>query len=104
MLFRSKSGTKVTWVSEDFLAAQNEQFDLTPWSPLKGDSAAVSLTPTKAAEKAGLTCRPLADTVRDTLRWFQSLPAERQQGLHAALDRQKEADTLRAWHKANKKG
>jgi len=101
-----KSGTTVTWVSEDFLAEhwQNEQVDLPPWAPLKGDLAAVSLTPTKAAEQAGLTCRPLADTVRDTLRWFQSLPAERQQGLHAALDPQKEADTLHAWHQANKKG
>jgi 2'-hydroxyisoflavone reductase len=36
--------------------------------------------------------------VRDTLAWFQSLPAERQAKLRAGLDPHKEADTLRSWH------
>jgi 2'-hydroxyisoflavone reductase len=100
-----KSGTKVTWVPEDFLTThlKPEELDMTPWSPTKGEMAAASLIPTKAAEKTGLTCRPLADTVGDTLAWFQSLPAERQEKLHAVLDPQKEADTLRAWHEANTK-
>jgi 2'-hydroxyisoflavone reductase len=99
------SGTWVTWVPEDFLAARwkPEELDLAPWGPLKGDFAAESLTPTKAAEKTGLTCRPLADTVRDTLAWFQSLPAERQAALHPVLDPQKEADMLHAWHEAHTK-
>jgi hypothetical protein len=71
---------------------------------MKGDEAGASLTPTKAAEGTGLTCRPVADTVRDTLAWFRSLPAERQEKLHAILDPQKEADTLHAWHETNTKG
>jgi len=100
-----KSRTKITWVTEDFLAAhwKPEELDMPPWSPMKGDVAGASLTSTKAAEKAGLTCRPLADTVRDTLTWFQSLPAERQGKLRPILDPQKEADTLHAWHDANTK-
>ncbi len=99
------SGTTVTWVPEDFLAAhwKPEEMDLPPWSPTKGDMAGASLTLTKAAERAGLTCRPLSDTVRDTLTWFQSLPAERQEKLHAILDPQKEAETLHAWHEKNTK-
>jgi 2'-hydroxyisoflavone reductase len=48
--------------------------------------------------KTGLRSRPLEITVRDTLAWFQTLPAERQAKLRAGLDPQKEADTLRAWH------
>jgi 2'-hydroxyisoflavone reductase len=36
--------------------------------------------------------------VRDTLAWFQTLPAERQAKLHAGLDAAKEAETLKAWH------
>jgi 2'-hydroxyisoflavone reductase len=40
----------------------------------------------------------MQETVRDTLDWFHSLPAERQAKLRAGLDSQKEADTLRAWH------
>ena len=70
----------------------------------QGDLAGASLTPTKAAERTGLTCRPLADTVRDTLTWFQSLPAERQEKLRPILDPQKESEMLHAWHETNTKG
>jgi 2'-hydroxyisoflavone reductase len=92
--------TSVTWVPEDFLAAhwKAEELDLPPWGPLQGDEAAASLTSSAAAQRTGLTCRPLEVTVRDTLVWFQSLPLERQAKLRAGLDPQKEADTLRAWH------
>jgi 2'-hydroxyisoflavone reductase len=48
--------------------------------------------------------RPLEESVRDTLAWFRTLPAERQATLHAGLDAQKEADTLRLWHDSNRSG
>lgn len=100
-----KADTKATWVSEDFLAAhwKPDDLDLPPWSPLKGDSAGASLTAVKPAISTGLRSRPLAETVRDTLAWFQTLPAERQAKLKAGLDPQKEAETLRAWHESNGK-
>ena len=100
------AGTTVTWVPEDFLAAhwKAEELDLPPWSPVKGDTAGSSLTSVQPAVKTGLRSRPLEITVRDTLAWFQTLPAERQSKLRAGLDPQKEADTLRAWHLANGKG
>jgi 2'-hydroxyisoflavone reductase len=92
--------TRITWVPEEFLAAhwKAEELDLPPWSPLKGDSAAASLTSVMAALRAGLRSRPLEETVRDTLAWFQTLPAERQAKLRAGLDPTKEAQTLREWH------
>jgi 2'-hydroxyisoflavone reductase len=94
------AATMVSWVSEDFLAAhwKADEVDLPPWSPMKGDSAGASLTSAKPAIASGLRSRPLAETVRDTLAWFQTLPAERQGKLRAGLDPQKEADTLRSWH------
>jgi 2'-hydroxyisoflavone reductase len=97
-----KAGTKVTWVSEDFLAAhwKAEELDLPPWSPMKGDMAGASLTGMKPASKTGLRSRPLQETVRDTLAWFQTLPADRQAKLHAGLAEQKESDTLKAWHQS----
>jgi len=55
------------------------------------------------ATKAGLRCRPLADTVRDTLAWFQTLPAGRQAKLRAGLAPSKEAQTLHEWHEAHPK-
>jgi 2'-hydroxyisoflavone reductase len=98
------AGTTITWVPEDFLAAhwKPEELDLPPWSPVKGDSAGAALTAVQPAVKAGLRSRPLEITVRDTLAWFQALPAERQSKLRAGLDPHKEADTLRAWHQAGK--
>ena len=99
------AGTTVTWVPEDFLAAhwKADDLDLPPWSPTKGDSAGASLTAVGRAKKAGLRCRPLVETVRDTLAWFQSLPAERQAKLHAGLDPAKESETLREWHEERPK-
>lgn len=100
-----ESGTRVSWVPEDFLAAhwKPDELDLPPWSPLKGDSAGASLTATKSATQTGLHSRPLHETVRDTLAWFRTLPAERQAKLHAGLDPKKEADTLSAWHESGAK-
>jgi 2'-hydroxyisoflavone reductase len=99
------AGTQVTWVPEDFLAAhwKAEELDLPPWSPTKGDTAAASLTPVTRALASGLRCRPLGETVRDTLLWFQSLPPERQAKLRAGLDAAKEQRTLREWHSSHER-
>jgi 2'-hydroxyisoflavone reductase len=98
-----KAGTRPIWVSEDFLAAhwKPDELDLPPWSPSKGDTAGASLTSVKRAQAAGLHCRPLRETVRDTLAWFQTLPADRQAKLKAGLAADKETQTLREWHEAN---
>jgi 2'-hydroxyisoflavone reductase len=95
-----QSAAKATWVTEDFLAAhwKADELDLPPWSPMKGDSAGASLTSIKTSLATGLRSRPLQETVRDTLEWFKTLPPERQAKLHAGLDANKEADTLRLWH------
>ena len=95
-----KAGTTATWVPEDFLRTQwkPEDMDLPPWSPMKGDEAGASLTAMTNAARTGLRSRPLEQTVRDTLAWFQSLPADRQAKLRAGLDAKKESDALSAWH------
>jgi 2'-hydroxyisoflavone reductase len=95
-----KAGTTAQWVPEDFLAAhwKPEELDLPPWSPMKGETAAASLTSVATALQTGLRSRPLETTVRDTLTWFQTLPADRQAKLRAGLDPKKEAETLSAWH------
>jgi 2'-hydroxyisoflavone reductase len=100
-----KAGTTAHWVPEDFLAAhwKAEELDLPPWSPTKGDTAGASLTSVASAARTGLRSRPLNETVKDTLSWFQSLPGDRQAKLRAGLDAHKEADTLRAWHESRKK-
>jgi 2'-hydroxyisoflavone reductase len=106
-----RASPQVTWVPEDFLAAhwKSEELGLlgsglTPWLPGKGETAGGSLSATDAARKTGLRPRPLEETVRDTLAWFRTLPAERQARLRAGLDAQKEADTLHLWHDSARSG
>jgi 2'-hydroxyisoflavone reductase len=99
----AKAGTKVTWVPEDFLEKHwsLEEVDLAPWAPMKalnGQYAGASLTGTQRSIEAGLRTRPMQETVKDTLEWFRSQPADRQAKLRAGLDPQKEADALKAWH------
>lgn len=91
-----KAGTKVAWVSEEFLTKHDIEVPI--WAPTKGEYAGASLTAIESARAAGLKSRPLDETVRDTLAWFESLPAERRGKLRSGLDSAKEADTLRAWH------
>src|ERR1700743_121416 len=66
-----QAGTKVTWVTEDFLAAhwKPDDLDLPPWAPMTGDTAGAALTSTKRAAKKGLGSRPLPGTARATLGW-----------------------------------
>ena len=99
------AGTRVTWVSEDFLAAhwKADELDLPPWSPTKGETAGASLTLVNRALNSGLRYRPLDETVRDTLKWFQTLPLERQAKLRAGLGSVKEAQTLQDWHSSKER-
>lgn len=95
-----QAGTKVTWVDQDFIAKTwtEDQVDLTPWWPTKGEYASAALTPTQRAIDTGLKTRPLQETVHDTLEWFRTLPADRQAKLKSGLQAQQEADALKAWH------
>ncbi len=98
----SGSGAELTWVPEAFLLAQGVE----PWTELpfwfpEDDAAlrgAYDVEVDRAVE-AGLVCRPLADTVRDTLEWDRSRPRE-ERGRKAGLTRAREREVLDAWHAA----
>jgi 2'-hydroxyisoflavone reductase len=94
-----KSDAKFTWVSEEFLAEQKVQ----PWSDMPvwaGDELGLARTKINRALAKGLTFRPLAETARDTLAWFKSLPQDRQSKLRAGLTPEREAEVLAAWKRS----
>lgn len=94
----TKADTKVTWVPAGFLTKQLGDTDpLPPWAPVEGESAGASLTNCDRALKTGLKIRPLEDTVRDTLAWHATRPADRQAKLRSGLAPDKEAAVLAAW-------
>ena len=68
--------------------------DLPLWLPADGDHAAFGLTETCAATAAGLTIRPLAQTVAETLAWYRSLPLDRQAFTKARMSSEREALAL----------
>jgi nucleoside-diphosphate-sugar epimerase len=92
--------TKLTWIDEDFLAAnlKPEEMNFAPWGPMKGEEAGGSLTGMKASAREGLKARPLEETVRDTLAWHETRPAERKAALRSGFTPEKEAEILAAWH------
>ena len=97
--------TKVTWIDEDFLAAnlKPEEMNFAPWGPMRGEEAGGSLTGIKRSLAEGLRARPLEDIVRDTLAWHETRPAERKAALRSGLSTTKEAELLAAW-RARKAG
>ena len=70
--------------------------DLPLWLPADVEHAALMAVPTDRALALGLTVRPLADTVADTLAWWRSLPAEAQDFKLAGLPAEREASLLLA--------
>ena len=83
------------------LAAQGVQpwSDLPVWLPATGDSTAFAATPVQRALAQGLAIRPLADTVRDTLRWHQGRPLAEREKLKAGIDAAREQAVLTAWRR-----
>lgn len=97
---QSASGTpsKLIWADEKFLAEQGIQpwMEMPLWIPESDEGAAgFSAFNCRKAIAAGLTFRPLADTVRDTLAWASTRPADH--AWRAGLPSEREAAALKAW-------
>lgn len=97
----SGSDAEITWVNEAFLTAH----EVTPftemplWVPAEYEGFnAFSI---EKAVAAGLTHRPLEDTIRDTLDWAASRPAD--YVWRGGLPPEREVELLRAWHGAPSK-
>jgi len=93
-----KANAKFTWASEQFLTEQKVQAwsDMPVWA---GAEDGITRANISRALAKGLTFRLLADTARDTLTWFKSLPVERQAKLKAGLTPEREVEVLAAWKK-----
>ena len=100
----NNSKANFTWVNADFLEAQKVApwSDMPVWIPPRGEEAGGNQISNKRALAKGLTFRPLAETARDTLAWFKTLPQDRQSHLKAGLTSEREAEVLAAWHKQQK--
>ncbi len=96
---------RFTWIPADFLAAQGIQ----PWShmplwiPPAGEYAGFHTVDVSKAIAAGLTTRPLAETVRATLDWFDTWPKDKPFPWRGGMEPEKEQALLQAWRTRDQK-
>jgi len=96
------SDATFTWVSTEFMTEHEVRpwGHMTNWFPPEGEMIGISQVSVAAAIEAGLTFRPIGDTARDTVEWWNSLPEERRAQPGAGLPAEKEAEVLAAWAEA----
>ncbi len=91
------SDAEFVWMSEQFLQKNEVQ----PWSNLPlwvgegAEYAGFARIDCRKAQAAGLTYRPLAETIRDTLAWAATRPADH--AWRAGLTAEREAELLELW-------
>lgn len=92
------SDARLTWVDDAFLAEHNvgAYVEMPLWVP--ASYAGFSTVDCTKAIERGLRFRPLSETVRETLAWHATRPAE--SGLRAGLTPDREAELLALWHLA----
>lgn len=99
----SDSDASFTWAGEDFLLRENVAAwsEMPLWLPeeaaphLKG----FMFINCDKAIAAGLRFRPLSETIRDTLAWYQTACVN--QDLKAGITSDKEQALLRKWHETS---
>ena len=97
-----KSDAKITYVTAEFLAAQqprvNGWSDLPVWIAPAGRTAGFTQRSIAKALGKGLTFRPYPETVKETLAFFNSQTPERQAALKSGIKPEREVAVLAAWH------
>jgi 2'-hydroxyisoflavone reductase len=100
------SDARLTWVDDATL----HTLRVTPWTEMPlwipAEENAVTECNTSRARAAGFRCRPIDDTVRDTLAFFTAAAGdpvvtarlERGRKMPADLAPEREQEILRAWH------
>jgi 2'-hydroxyisoflavone reductase len=98
---RAVTAKPVHWVwadDYDFLRAQRLLYAI-PWLLPEGDTLGAARIANQQALAAGITFRPLAVTVRDTLDWWYSplVSDDRRQHARFVLTPEREVEILAAW-------
>jgi 2'-hydroxyisoflavone reductase len=96
---------RLTWVDAEFLAANSVRpwADMPVWLPPSGETAGFARRSIARALAKGLTFRPLADTARATLEFYEQQPEDRKAQLRAGLAAAREREVLAAWRARTKR-
>ena len=94
---------QLTWVDLPFIEAHglHASGELPIWGPAGGDTRSDAIVNGDRSFAKGMMTRPIKETIRDTLSWWQTLPQERRANMRAGLSPARETDLLAAWHRQN---
>ena len=95
----ASSEAALRWAPSAFLAEHEVApwMELTVWVPTDdAEFGGMSSVNIRKAIAAGFETRPIGDTIRDTLAWWDTLPEERRTARRAGLAPEKEATVLAA--------
>lgn len=90
---------RFTFVDDyEFLAAHQID-EAIPWAMLKGNDSGMMSISNARSDAAGLSFRPLAATLRDTLAWWPTVPTARREHPHFTITPDQEMRALADWAK-----
>ncbi|MCC6929370.1 MAG: NAD-dependent epimerase/dehydratase family protein [Gemmatimonadaceae bacterium] len=90
---------RFTWIPQPFLTEQKVRswVEMPVWAYKGASTWAYCTSKMDRAIAAGLTFRPLAETVRDGMAWYHSRPADQQEKLRAGITMEREREVLALW-------
>ncbi len=91
------STSRFTWVGDHQFLKDHGIEGAVPWIMLEGNDYGHTSIRNDKARAAGLSFRPLEETVKDTLAWWPTVAAERRTKPRFVLTAETEAKALAAW-------
>ncbi len=91
------------WVDEAFASQVGQQSPVRNrgafpvWHPQRGDNAMGAQFISAAAREAGMHNRPVRETIRDLMVWWEGLPDERRANIQTGLPAEYEAEMIARW-------
>ena len=89
------------WVDDAFIDSSGAGDALPIWHPQSGEYAQSSSVSGERARAAGLSNRPIRETIRDLMTWWDTLPPERIAEARFGMTAEREAELIAAWKDAS---
>ena len=93
-----KPDAKLTFIEDYAFLAEHRITGAIPWAMLRGNNEGMMSIKTDKVVAAGMTYRPVGETLRDTLAWWPTVPEQRRAAPRFAITPEQEAKALAAWH------
>jgi 2'-hydroxyisoflavone reductase len=97
------SGVDPVWVDDAFIESSGagKGGALPIWAPSSGEYAGFASVSGERARAAGLRNRPVRETIRDLMTWWDTLPEERIASTRFGMTAEREAELIAEWKATN---